>query len=375
MDSQDEHFVMKNSNDGILYKTDNALDFESEKIKKQPLTTDDAILVIQRYGKNDGIDNGVDFTSGENMHPIVRRTVFEGENALFLQRSEESRPSPLRTPSDFAADSSSIRNRKAEDWFVKSSGDSETQDAKQMEFDNLGIMSYEGNFVRKESTQKTALVDDSIIIESRPAVYDQYDSSWRTDISMVEDVNIATRTENKNSNVSQEIPKQAEPDELCMALVRESRESVGETWTPEMDYEAEISFTEADRRSSLVKENAHVEDNPLVNGKSTSRKKSSGDVKSKVLVGSPAKSKPDTLSKTKKTSSASRLMAHKSKLEKEEDVRKRMEELLIQRQKRIAERTAASGATPAAAASKKTPVGSKTIPSMLEKHRSKSMVH
>ncbi|CAI9755151.1 unnamed protein product [Fraxinus pennsylvanica] len=353
-----------------------ALNFESEKIEKQPLTTDDTVHVIQRNGENDGRDDVVDFTNGENTHPIVKRAVSEDENALFLQRSEESRPSLLRTPSEFAAEST-IRNRKAEDWFVKSSGDSE-----QMEFDNLGIMSYEANFVRKESTKKTALVDDSIIMESRPAVYDQHDSSWRTDISMVEDINLAARTENKNSNVPQEIPKQAEPDEFCMALVRESRESVGETWTPEMDYEAEISFTEADRRSSLVKENAYVEENLLANGKSVSSKKNAGsttknlgrDVKSKVLGRSPAKSKPDTLSKNKKPSSASRLMAHKSKLEKEEDVRKRMEELVIQRQKRIAERTASSGASPAAAASKKTPVGSKTAPSMLEKHLTKSMV-
>ncbi|CAA3025850.1 Hypothetical predicted protein [Olea europaea subsp. europaea] len=352
-----------------------ALHFESQKIKKQPLITDDAILVTQRNGENDGRDDVEDFINGENTHPMVKRTVSEDENALYLHRSEESRPSPLRTTSDFAAESSTIRNRKAEDWFVKSFGDSE-----QIEFDNLGKMSHEGNFVRKESTQKTALVDDSIIIESRPAVYDQYDSSWRTDISMVEDVNIATQTENKNSNVSQEIPKQAEPDELCMVLVRESRESVAETWTPEMDCEAEISFTEADRRSSLVKENGHVEEYPLVNGKTASSKKAAGpttknlgrdrDVKSKVMAGSSAR-KPDTLSKNKMTSSASRLMGHKSKLEKEEDARKRMEELLIQRQKRIAERTAASGATPA---SKKTPVGSKTAPSMLEKHRSKSMV-
>lgn len=41
----------------------------------------------------------------------------------------------------------------------------------------------------------------------------------------------------------------------------------------------------------------------------------------------------------------------------EEEIRKRMEDLVIERQKRIAERTAASGASPAA--SKRIPVGSK----------------
>lgn len=45
----------------------------------------------------------------------------------------------------------------------------------------------------------------------------------------------------------------------------------------------------------------------------------------------------------------------------EEEMRKRMEELAIQRQKRIAERTAASGLAPAA--SKKVPLQSKTAKS------------
>lgn len=60
-------------------------------------------------------------------------------------------------------------------------------------------------------------------------------------------------------------------------------------------------------------------------------------------------------------------------LVQEEEERKRMEELVIQRQKRIAERTAAGGSTPAA--SKKLPVGSKSAPPKLEKSRPSSMVH
>lgn len=47
----------------------------------------------------------------------------------------------------------------------------------------------------------------------------------------------------------------------------------------------------------------------------------------------------------------------------EEDERKRMEEIKIERQKRIAERTAATAA-------KKLPVGSKSAPAKLDKTRS-----
>lgn len=54
----------------------------------------------------------------------------------------------------------------------------------------------------------------------------------------------------------------------------------------------------------------------------------------------------------------------------EDEERKRLEELAIQRQKRIAERTAASGVT-----SKKVPVESKSAPPKLEKNKPASMVN
>lgn len=56
----------------------------------------------------------------------------------------------------------------------------------------------------------------------------------------------------------------------------------------------------------------------------------------------------------------------------EEEVRKRMEELVIQRQKRIAERTAAGGLTPAA--SKRIPGGCKPAASKVEKHSPHSLL-
>ncbi|KAL0442792.1 UNVERIFIED_CONTAM: COP1-interacting protein 7 [Sesamum latifolium] len=314
-DSLEEHFLMENSNE---------------------------------RGENGGKAHIVDFANGEDMHASMKKIVSEDENALFSQQFKESRASTLGNVPDLSAELSTIKNRKAEDWFiVNSSGGSETQEAKYLEFVNHDSLSY-----KPDSTKGTPVVDDSFIIESRSTT-DTYSSHWRTDISMDADIDVASHPENGNPTISRAgISQSAEPDDLCVVLVRESRESTA-SWTPEMDYEVEISFSEADKRSSIAKANTEAVEDTLVNG-------------------SLAKSKQDSLSKTKKITSASRLMGQKGKLLKEEEERKRMEELLIERQKRIAERTAASSLTPAA--SKKLPAGSKTAPGKLDKNRP-SVVH
>ncbi|XP_011096264.1 uncharacterized protein LOC105175509 [Sesamum indicum] len=363
-DSLDEHFLMENSNGGL-----------SQKIRKKPLTSDDSVLVIQRAGENGGTAHTVDFANGEGMHASMKKIVSEDENALFSRQFKESRASTLGSVPDLSAELSTIKNRKAEDWFiVNSSGGSETQEAKYLEFVNHDSLSY-----KPDSTKGTPVVDDSFIIESRSTA-DAYSSHWRTDISMDADIDVAFHPDNGNPTISRAgISQSAEPDDLCVVLVRESQESTA-SWTPEMDYEVEISFSEADKRSSIAKANTETVEDTLVNGKNPNSKKTAGpttknigrDMRSKALAGSLAKSKQDSLSKTKKTTSASRLMGQKGKLLKEEEERKRMEELLIERQKRIAERTAARGLTPAA--SKKIPAGSKTAPAKLDKNRP-SVVH
>jgi hypothetical protein len=120
-----------------------------------------------------------------------------------------------------------------------------------------------------------------------------------------------------------------------------------------MDYGVEASFKETVKQPLVVETNDPVEEKSPTNGRRTSSDK---QTRPKGLQASLSKSKSDVLSRSKKPLSTNRPMIQKSKLEKEEEARKKMEELAIQRQKRIAERTAASGLTPAA--SKKVPVAS-----------------
>lgn len=373
VDSMDEHLVMKNSSCGLSHKTSNALDLESEKSKIQSLTLDDSVLMIQRMGENGGKAHMVDFANGEDTHASMKKIVSEDEKALFSKQFAESRTSALGSLPDFSSELSTIKNLNGEDWFiVNSSGSSGVQEAKQLEFGNDSLLSCERDILQKETAKRTALADDSFIIDSRPTIDENYVSPWRSDIKMDADIDMATHKENGDPTIS--MSGSVQPDDLCMVLARESQES-GASWTPEMDYEVEISFNDTDKSSSTVNTNDHAAEDPLVNGKNASGKKNTAptaknlgrDARSRALGDSFAKSKMDSFSKSRKMPSAGRSMVQRSKLEKEEEERKRMEELLLQRQKRIAERTAASGLTPPS--SKKLPAGSKSASPRLEKNK------
>ncbi|CBI20342.3 unnamed protein product, partial [Vitis vinifera] len=131
-----------------------------------------------------------------------------------------------------------------------------------------------------------------------------------------------------------------------------------------MDYVNNISSTEADRGPSDIETTGCIDDKLASNGKSTGSKNSgapkekasSKEARPKALGGSLVKSRSEIISRSKKPSPGSRNTIQKSKSEKEEDSRKKMEELMLQRQKRIAERSAANGFTPT---SKKTPFSTK----------------
>ncbi|KZV37137.1 dentin sialophosphoprotein-like [Dorcoceras hygrometricum] len=336
-----------------------SLDFESENIKKQPLNADDSVLAIQRGGCYDGTETS-DFMSGENSRPSTKKKVSQDVSAMFSRQSEESRTSQLGTLADFAAESSVMKNQKDEDWFVANSSQvSRTRDIKRVEFNYHDTAPYEGSFVQKETAIITPVVDDSFMIQSRSAVDEPYVSDWKTDISMVSEVEKSTHPEIKDSNISRVTSLSNEPDDICMVLVRESQDSTWASWTPEMDYQLAVSFTEADKKSPTVEANGHMVKGLPANGKSTNGKKTLSSLAKnpRALAGSLVKTRSDPISKIKKTASTGRSAVQKSKFEKEEEERRRKEELVLERQKRIAERTASRGSTPAAA--KKIPVAKK----------------
>ncbi|XP_051128598.1 COP1-interacting protein 7 [Andrographis paniculata] len=363
-ESMDGHFAMENSNGNVSHKTGDVLDFEAEKVRIKSLTIDDSVLAFQAGPGHGGNDPTVYFGDGER-NPNMKKIVSEGENAL-LSFNGSSRTAASGTLPDFSSEMSTVKNPRGEDWFVaNTSGGLDMAEAKHLEFSNR-------SYLPKEAP----VVDDSFMVESRSMGPETDVSPWKADI-IGADVDIPSHQENGAAPIAKS--SSLEPDDLCMMLVRESQE-LGASRLPDMDYEVEISFNETDKNSATKSNGRDSEDN-LAKDKSPGSKKTPGstiktpgrDPRSRSLTGLLARSKTDMLSKSKKMSPGSRSMGQKSKLEREEEERKRLEELAIQRQKRIAERTAASGTATSPAALKKLPLGSKSAPSKLEKSKSSSV--
>ncbi|XVF18920.1 hypothetical protein REPUB_Repub11eG0065200 [Reevesia pubescens] len=160
-------------------------------------------------------------------------------------------------------------------------------------FDGDNASSLAGERFNTEKNKKDVFVDDSFMIQGPSVGEDQSDSQLRIGIGMVPEIE-ATQYENGNSeNVQKAASLSYEPDDLYMMLGRDSAEENAMTyWTPEIDYEMNVLSAEVNVRHSDVETTGADDKGP------------------------------------------------------NEEKRKKMEELRIQRQKRIAERSAASGLNP-----------------------------
>lgn len=329
----------------------NTIDLGYEKGATQKTTANDSFVVTNRAEGNLGRGNSEDFANAENLRSLMSRgeTV---DTQLLVSRNLDS--SGQRTVSDFLPESTTIKKATGEDWFVMNQSiisENQGPRTEQTMFNGDYALSND-----KEKSKTVPTIDDSFMVQTRSSADEN--SQWRTDISMMEGSNVVSQSEIVHQDVShaKSVTNSYEPDDLCVMLVRDSGLSPGASWAPEMDYETEISFTKADKKSAPV-ELINDEQKPPASGKKTIGKKPVGpgtknlgrETRSSVLRGSLATSRSDILSKSK-----SKPMINKSKLEKEEEIRKRMEDLVIERQKRIAERSAASPAS-----SKRIPAGSK----------------
>ncbi|KAG8472381.1 hypothetical protein CXB51_035329 [Gossypium anomalum] len=135
--------------------------------------------------------------------------------------------------------------------------------------------------------------------------------------------------------------------------------------THEIDYEMNMLSAKVNRKHSDV-ETTSADGKDTNGGKhrSSEGKLSNKESRSRVLNRSVVKSKSDMASKIRKTPAGTRTAVQKSKFDQKEEIRKRIEELRIQRQKRIAERSAAKGLNPVT--SRKNSIGTKTSTTSLK---------
>ena len=320
---QDEHFRLRSSEGETSFTARPAVGMEFEKAPKRLMAAADSFVVTERTGGNDARAELEDFENGENSHPFMKRRDCANEELLFSQRIEESRTYFGNTLSTCSAESAIIKIWRMEDLFtVNHSGMSENHDLsiKKTFLDGVSILSLEGDFSHTEKSIIGKPIDDSFMIETRPAV-DHYDSQWKTDISMETDITLSAFSENGTSDISHvkhEISNTNEPDDLCVVLERDSRlESAEGSWT--MDYGIDISFTEANKRGSVVEASDHLDKTLHSNCKSSnsnSKENPGKEARSKALHGSLGMSKSEIVPKSKKPSSVSRLIVQKSKLGK-----------------------------------------------------------
>lgn len=358
----DEHFLARSEGgDSLAGRPTLGLDFERIPKKLTAGAAVDPLVVMERNERNDYTVKLEDFQNEKSFGSVMERKDCEDRDILFLQRSEKSGADIRCAFSASAAESTITKSLRSEDWFVVN----HSENTENLRVPILQTIS-DGDCIFALE-RKDMGVDDSFFIQTRSASNDMYESPWKTEINMDNNLSLAAKKENGTIDNAQDkhgAPKTSEPDDLSMILERDSNlESTAISWS--MDYGAEISFPDANRRSSGVETTDVVDkklaSNGMKNNKSPGTKDGGKEARSNI-VRKPLNNRIDF--KSNKASPARRPMIQKSKLEKEEEIRKKMEELLIERQKRIAEKTAA-------VAPKRVPLESKTAKGSIKSDKSK----
>ncbi|KAM0029048.1 hypothetical protein Hdeb2414_s0018g00521311 [Helianthus debilis subsp. tardiflorus] len=236
----------------------------------------------------------------------------ESMEEYISHKFEDPNTVPSGNQPEFTTVSSTIGKHEEKDWYMRSQPDKETLERSRDIFeDPIEVV---------EST-KDVLVEYPMTVQDRSL--NEYDSRFKThDSFMIPESNL-TQKKVEAAHVN-------EPNDLHMVLGRDAAgQQAVPAWTPEME--------SGSINSKIVKM-----DSPEVNKSKTKalvqkgleKKGSTIEAKSKALAGS-----------RKKTPIATKTTLTKGRSEKEEEKRKRMEELLAQRQKRIAERSASTAKT------------------------------
>ncbi|KAG7024854.1 hypothetical protein SDJN02_13673 [Cucurbita argyrosperma subsp. argyrosperma] len=313
---------------------------ESEKAPRQREVSSDSFIMTDRNSANEGRTHIENFEAGDVSNPINRRESTY-EELLFSQRGGESRNDAHSMTSDLTV-SSRMKNQRDGDWFVSNPADKSNN-----QYHNIGPGVYDTDFsssaqehLYAEKHKKDVLTDDSFMIQPRPLVDDQSNFQSRRDISMVSDI-IGDAEQETSRDDKPATFGVSEPDDLYMMLDRDiAIEQTVASWTPEMDYENNFSTIANGKHNDIGPDRVDDHESPGLEksnkNKESGSKVSSKETRSKALGGSLVQSR------TRKPVSGSRTIVHKSKFEKEEETRKRLEELAIQRQKRIADRSASS---------------------------------
>ncbi|XP_057761695.1 COP1-interacting protein 7 isoform X1 [Arachis stenosperma] len=343
IDVHNEHLMVRNSIEPMPYSSSSPhMDFK--EVPKNPKVPSDSFIVANRNGANEGgfkLDEYVDSRGS-----VTKRRDSIGEEILMSNRLKETGNELGNPLSTFVADSSLVtKSIAADDCFIVDNLDKNRSPVPTVDGDC--VLSSVNDSSHAEKRSQESFIDDSFMIQGQLVDNSPSDSQWRTDI-VVEDLVSANMMEADTAASSQK--REEEPSDLYVVLQRDSGlDSVEASRT--MDYEIDFSFTETCRRSSIdVNKDVPVtpENDKTKSKVSGTRSLEKDKPNSKSIRGSSVKSRPEITPRNKRTPLTSRPIVQKSKREQEDEIRKRMEELALERQRRIAERTASSGLARAA---------------------------
>lgn len=325
--------------------------------KKCTPSTDSLIVTERHLGHEDEIPRQ-NMGEEKRLRPVTRRESTE-EEVLFSHRTQEPKGYPQSILFNGTTEPVVLKSQKEEDWLVGNLLNKSTYQGKSLDqsifVGNYASASHDDH-LETGKDKKGILFDDSIVVRAH-SVDTASDYLQQTDIFMVSDIVGAEKVNHNMPNHAEDKldPSDAcEPNDLFMVLGRDSAaEQVSASWTPEMNNENDGVFAETlkshtDVRPASADTKLHQngEGTNRRTGKDLGRKAVSKEPKSKPSVGSLGRTKSDTSSRIKKSPSASsRTTLQKSKAGKDEESRKKLEQSLLQRQKRIAERSSATGLT------------------------------
>ncbi|OIT00444.1 PREDICTED: uncharacterized protein LOC109228956 [Nicotiana attenuata] len=326
-----------------------ASNVRSEGLLKQWTPSADSLIATERQlGHEDKVPQQ-NIGEEKSLRPVNRRESTK-EELLFSHRTQESDRYPRSILSNGATESVVLKSHKEEDWLA---GNLLNKSTHQGEISYQSI--FVGDYALETGKDKNGvLFDDSIMVQSH-SVDIASDYHQQTDILMVSDIVGAEQVKHNMPNHVVEDKLVAsdtcEPNDLFMVLKRASTaEQVSASWNPEIDYENDVFLSETlkihtDVKPTDMKLPQNGEETKKI-GKDLGRKGVSKEPKSKASVGSLGRTKSEISSRIKKSPSASnRTTLQKSRAEKDEETRKRLEQSLLQRQKRIAERSGTTGFT------------------------------
>ncbi|XP_010473310.1 PREDICTED: uncharacterized protein LOC104752776 isoform X2 [Camelina sativa] len=305
----EEHFTHRGASVGA----------NSNGLQTKNTASGDSITTTQKNIENGG-GAAFDHFESEDTARRLPRTRDSTEECMLMLKRSDMYGDESKDMYNARGESLVKKSGSGEDWFTSSNRKPES---------NHGRMSFDDSILTSqvsEKSKKQEFVDDSFMVHSSSlATDDLYDSRWRPD--MAADIALASDIDNGHTNEKRD---SWEPNDLCMIPERNSGDSLAN------DYSIDFS-AEANARLSSNGTAQEKEDKIVSSGEKKTTVKNPEARKSRT----PSRTRAEAMSKTaKKPTLVSRTMAQKNKFEKEEEMRMRIENLVMERQKRIAERSA-----------------------------------